>query len=339
MRTGLRSVALLTTASLLFSSFARAANPPGAPKAGGRAQPAQATDEARSDAQKRLDEGLDRYAKGDFEGARLAFAQAYAVLTSIDLLYNLTRSEVKSGHPLEALVHIHQMLRDPKATTDDRAKAERLLEEANRVTGHIAVEAPEGAEIVLDHVPSGEAPVSEAYDVVPGQHVIEARANGGSRKIVVVAPAGLMVRARFALEAGRAPTVSAPVPVMTALPPAPPPSEPPPPPATKEPSRPPQPVESAPHAQGVNARIVVPIVIGALGVVGLRGRNRDGRRVARAAIERDELPRRTRPASARTNRARRAQTYHGDTQLAAAGHERLARDARWRRACWRRRRS
>ncbi len=92
------------------------------------------------------------------------------------------RSEVKAGHPLEALVHIHQMLRDPKATTEDRAKAERLLEEANRVTGHVAVEAPDGAEIALDHVPSGEAPMPDAYDVAPGKHVGgSARTNGQGR--------------------------------------------------------------------------------------------------------------------------------------------------------------
>src|SRR5450631_272407 len=140
MRKGLRSIALVTAAWLVFAPAARAD-----PKGGGRAKPVQPTpDEARADAEKRLDEGLDRYAKGDFEGARLAFAQAYAVLTSIDLLYNLMRSEVKAGHPLEALVHIHQMLRDPKATTEDHAKAERLLEEANRATGHVAVEAPAG---------------------------------------------------------------------------------------------------------------------------------------------------------------------------------------------------
>ena len=104
----------MTAASLLFSlqaSPANAANP--------KKPAAQTPDEARADAEKRLEEGLQRYAKGDYEGARLAFAQAYAVLTSIDLLYNLMRSEVKSGHPLEALVHIHQMLRDPKATTED----------------------------------------------------------------------------------------------------------------------------------------------------------------------------------------------------------------------------
>jgi hypothetical protein len=262
MRNGFRSVALVTAASLLVSTTAQATNPPGSSK-GASAQATPSADEARADAQKRLDEGLQRYSRGDYEGARLAFAQAYAVLISLDLLHNLMRAEVKSGHPLEALVHIRQMLRDPKATTEDRAKAERILEEANRVTGHVAVEAPEGAEIILDDVPSGEAPVREAYDVTPGKHTVAARANGASRVLTVDAPAGQLVTARFAIEATLAPTLSAPVPVATG--PTPPTNTPPPPPPATEPEPPPL----LPHSHGheSQARIVAPVVIGALGVV------------------------------------------------------------------------
>jgi hypothetical protein len=251
---------MATAVSLSFSGparLARAASPSGSP-AGSPSAPS--ADEARADAQKRLDEGLQRYSKGDYEGARLAFAQAYAVLTSIDLLYNLMRAEVKAGHPLEALVHIHQLLRDPKATTEDRAKAERLLEEANRMTGHVAVEAPDGAEIVLDDVPSGEAPIHEAYDVTPGKHKVAARANGATRTISLDAPAGQVVTARFALETSRAPTVSSPVPVNA-----------PPPPHETKPAESPPPPRAAVHEEPLHhdsqMRVVIPAVIGGVGVV------------------------------------------------------------------------
>jgi hypothetical protein len=246
-------LALVTVASLVLTAQARPAG------ATAPAQPPPTADQARADAEKRLDEGLQRYAKGDFEGARLAFAQAYAVLTSIDLLYNLMRAEVKSGHPLEALVHIHQLLRDPKATTEDRAKAERLLEEANRATGHVAIEAPDGAEIVLDDVPSGEAPIKEAYDVTPGKHTVAAKGSGSSRVVTVDAPAGQIVTARFALEVGRAPTVSGPVPVPGAAPMV----------ATPQHAEPAQDQPPFERHRESNARIVAPLVIGALGVVAL----------------------------------------------------------------------
>ena len=185
----------------------------------GAAGPGADADQARADAQKRLSEGLDRYGRGDYDGARLAFQQAYAVLASVDLLYNLSRAEVKSGHALEAIVHLHQILRDPKATEDDHTKAARLLDDANRITAHIAVNAPAGAEILIDHVPSGEAPLNEPFDVTPGKHLCEARGNGASRVVEIVASVGDVVTARFALDTARPATVSAPVP-MAPPPPA-----------------------------------------------------------------------------------------------------------------------
>jgi hypothetical protein len=160
------------------------------------------TQAARVEAEKRLEEGLQRYARGDYEGARVAFAQAYAVLTSIDLLFNLSRAEVKSGHPLEALVHVRQILRDPASTPEDRAKAAKLLDEANAATGHVAVEAPAGTEVVIDAVPSGECPFREAIDVAPGKHVIEARVNGEVKRIEIVTASGETVTARFEVAAG-----------------------------------------------------------------------------------------------------------------------------------------
>jgi len=244
-------LALAVSASLLQATAAGAAQPASAPQA-----PAQTPDQARADAQTRLSEGLDRYGRGDYDGARLAFQQAYAVLASVDLLYNLSRAEVKSGHVLEAIVHLHQILRDPKATEDDHTKAARLLDDANRMTAHIAVDAPAGAEILIDHVPSGEAPLNEPFDVTPGKHLCEARGNGASRVVEIVASVGDIVTARFALDTARPATVSAPVPM------APPP--------------PPEPSSVAPMSEAPvhqdhesNARVVVPLVIGAVAVVAL----------------------------------------------------------------------
>jgi hypothetical protein len=250
MRIAERSAAVVGVAAMLFASGpARAANPAAQPAAQAQVTP----DQARIDAEKRNAEGLERYQRGDYDGARLAFQQAWAVLASVDLLYNLARAEVKSGHALEAIVHLRQILRNTKATPDDREKAQRLLDDANRVTAHIAVEAPAGATIYIDKIESGDAPVGEAFDVTPGKHVCEARANGAARVIEVEASVGAVVTARFALDQARAPTVSAPVPVAG-----------------------PQPVaasgESAPvddgrgehrhhHGREASARVIVPIVI------------------------------------------------------------------------------
>ncbi len=84
-------------------------------------------------------------------------------------------------------------------------------------------------------------------------------------------PAGQIVTARFALEAGRAPTVSAPVPAIgsAAVPVATPAPAPPPPPAPKEIAPESREPEHPHHARGLGERVVVPLVIGAVGVVAL----------------------------------------------------------------------
>jgi hypothetical protein len=247
MRIGERSAALGIAAMLFAAGPARAANPATTP-----AQAQQTPDQARLDAEKRNTEGLERYQRGDYDGARLAFQQAWSVLASVDLLYNLSRAEVKSGHALEAIVHLRQILRNPKATAEDKDKAQRLLDEANQQTAHIAIEAPAGATIYIDKVESGDAPVGEAFDVTPGKHVCEARANGASRVIEVDASVGAVVTARFALDQARAPTVSAPVPVV-----APPPAAS----ANGAPSDDGREHGRRRHRDDVSARVIVPIVI------------------------------------------------------------------------------
>ena len=62
--------------------------------------PARAQGEAeQKTAETRFQEGLQRARKGDFDGARLAFAQAYAVLQKPDVLFNLALSELKHRQP------------------------------------------------------------------------------------------------------------------------------------------------------------------------------------------------------------------------------------------------
>src|ERR1700733_14564367 len=71
-----------------------------------RAQGADAPtqdDAATRDAKARFEEGLKRYEAQDFEGARVAFQQAYSVLPAVDILYNLALSELRSNRPVEAL--------------------------------------------------------------------------------------------------------------------------------------------------------------------------------------------------------------------------------------------
>jgi len=150
------------------------------------------------DAQARFDEGVTRAKQHDFEGARLAFTQAYAVLKKYDILFNLALSEEKSGHPLDALAHFKQLARDSQASADDRVTSHKHVTELAAHTGHIDVAAPPGAGIVVDGTTNvGTTPLAEPLDVQPGAHKVEARARDRSYTVTVNATAGDVVKANF----------------------------------------------------------------------------------------------------------------------------------------------
>jgi hypothetical protein len=239
MRPPTRTFTCTLTALALFASSA-SGDPP---------RPENATGLVKLEAERRNAEGLRRYQQGDYDGARLAFQQAWSVLASVKLLYNLSRAEVKSGHALEALVHLRQILHDPEATSGDREKAQNLMAEANHVTAHIAIEAPAGAELYIDDVEHGAAPAAEPFDVSPGSHKCEARIAGSSRVIDVDATLGEVVTARFAVDAASPPAVSAPIPLPALAP------------AKQEPAKPPSRVSAR-----SNAHVVVPLAIGGIAV-------------------------------------------------------------------------
>lgn len=152
-------------------------------------------DPAVRDAQARFEEGLDRVKTGDFEGARISFAQAYAALKRPAILWNLALAEEKTGHLVEALSHFKRVVRDKSAATGDRDEAQRHAVALTGRIGHIDVQAPPGSTVHLD----GDAaevvvPLLEPLDVTPGRHAVDVRLGSASRTIAIDAPAGQVVR-------------------------------------------------------------------------------------------------------------------------------------------------
>jgi Flp pilus assembly protein TadD len=62
-------------------------------------------------ARARFKEGVEFYDKGQFENARLAFLQAYALKKHPAVLLNLAQSSAKAGHPLEAAKNFQQLIK------------------------------------------------------------------------------------------------------------------------------------------------------------------------------------------------------------------------------------
>src|SRR5258708_40076728 len=60
-------------------------------------------------ARARFEEGLAAVKGNRFDEARVAFTQAFAVIHSLDILWNLGLAEEKGGHLVEPRVHFPQV--------------------------------------------------------------------------------------------------------------------------------------------------------------------------------------------------------------------------------------
>lgn len=155
----------------------------------------------------RFKEGVDHYDKGQFEHARLAFLQAYALKKHPAVLLNLAQSSAKAGHTLEASKYFQQFLKESTgATPQQRSDAEAGLADVRHKIGRIEIAAPAGTEVTLDEKERiGTAPFAEPIDVEPGSHSLRSP----TETVRVTANAGQKVHARFA--AGGQPGASPPV--------------------------------------------------------------------------------------------------------------------------------
>lgn len=132
-----------------------------------------AEDPVTAMARARFKEGVEFYDKGQFEQARVAFVQAYALKKHPAVLLNLAWSCLKSGHALEAERYFKQFLAESKDITDkQRADATDGVNQSRSKIGRIDVVAPQGTEITIDGDRVGAAPLAEPVAVEPGAHTV-----------------------------------------------------------------------------------------------------------------------------------------------------------------------
>jgi hypothetical protein len=162
---------------------------------------AQAQDDATTKAARaRFQEGVDFYDKKNYESARAAFLQAYALRKHPAVLLNLAQSCLRSGHAAEAVKYFQQFLRESATITPaQRSDAETGIAEARGKLGRLEISAPTAAEITIDGAVVGNAPLPEAVDVEPGSHTIKARMTDGTTDTKTVgANAGEKIPVKFA---------------------------------------------------------------------------------------------------------------------------------------------
>ena len=179
------------------------------------AAPARQTDDEATIAiaRERFKEGVAFFDRKEFDKARVAFLQAYALKKHPAVLLNLAQSELRSNHEADAAKHFSAFLRESKEATDaEREAAEAGLSSAKNAIAEVTPHVDEpSVELFVDGAPEGVTPLSTPLYLAPGAHTLEARKGGKTTKTQVNATAGAQLSVTLTF-APKAPPVAEPAP-------------------------------------------------------------------------------------------------------------------------------
>lgn len=165
-------------------------------------------------------EGIAAFDRQDYEAARVAFLQAYALKPEAAVVRrNLGLSEIYSGHYLEGARRLARVLHTTaEGTAADRARMLDSLELAEAHLERITVEVSQpGAEIRIDGVGLGRSPLPFVWYVSPGLYRVRVDKPGfASYSKARLARAGSAQHVRVVLQPFSAP-VPSPVPVIPSV--------------------------------------------------------------------------------------------------------------------------
>lgn len=150
-------------------------------------------------------EGLAAFDRRDFEAARVAFLQTFALKPSVPVVRrNLGLAEIYSGHYLDGARRLARVLHTTdEGSAEDRARMLDSLKKAEAHLERVSIEVrQEGAEITIDGVDLGASPLPFLWYVAPGEYQVRvtkagfvahdesrvAHAGAAKHLVVVLAP-------------------------------------------------------------------------------------------------------------------------------------------------------
>jgi len=155
-------------------------------------------------ARERFKEGVSYFDQKQYEKARAAFLQAYALKKHPAVLLNLAQSELRSNHERDAAKHFATYLREATdASPAEREAAQAGLTTAKAALGEINVSAEADSEILVDGTAEGTSPLPGPVYVDPGTHTFEAKKGSRVSKLSVTAKAGETKDARMLFDVER----------------------------------------------------------------------------------------------------------------------------------------
>ncbi|WP_438027959.1 PEGA domain-containing protein [Sorangium sp. So ce233] len=181
---------------------------------------AEETDALTDKARQLYEEGRQAAAAGKWADAHASFLAAWAIKPHYQIASNLGVTCLKLGRNREAAEYLTRYLREAPATkVKERQSAEASLKEALAKVASVTVQAaPAGAEVMVDGVAVGKAPLVDPVFLEPGKHEIRARLEGhvpAARPITAVAGG----RETMMLQLERAPSAQVGGRVDTSIPP------------------------------------------------------------------------------------------------------------------------
>src|SRR4051812_16543049 len=126
-------------------------------------------------------EGLAAFDRRDFEAARVAFLQTFALKPAVPVVRrNLGLAEIYSGHYLDGARRLARVLHTTEeGSSEDRARMLESLKKAEAHLERVSMEVrQEGAEITIDGVDLGASPLPFLWYVAPGSYEVKVQKAG-----------------------------------------------------------------------------------------------------------------------------------------------------------------
>jgi hypothetical protein len=164
-------MAMLSLATTTVAAQSAGQTPPGPPPAGAG---------AASQAVRHYEDGVRAAKLALWAKAHESFLKAWKLEQHYQIAANLGRAELKLKKYRDAAEHLAYFMREAaNVSADERKVAQAMLDEARTNVGSLTITVDRaGAEVLVDGITIGKAPISHEVFVEPGARSVAARLDG-----------------------------------------------------------------------------------------------------------------------------------------------------------------
>ncbi len=136
--------------------------------------------------------GTEFYDENDFRGALIEFQRAYELVPSWKILFNIGQVEMELKNYAGALAAYTRYLREggPDVPASRVTQVNADIERLKGRVGHLSIRSTDGAEVLVDDLSVGHAPLPEPVLVNAGRHEVKVVMAGHAPQTRVVDVAG-----------------------------------------------------------------------------------------------------------------------------------------------------